>query len=211
MGERYVHVGKVRSRSGVLWAGALTLRVPCGSAAGPPSAHRTSIRAAVSSPRSSESPEESTPTGKDGSHALLTPPSPRLRTAESRWSPLCLRPASTLNSVQEPPFLHHAAPPLGISHLGGRARAAPRPMGRGAVPLRGPDPRARSGLLGRGHRSRCGTEPISTKGGGGGSGAAGPSPAQTAPESRSQAPGHTEAARLGWERLLQPCLRKDPT
>ena len=61
------------------------------------------------------------------------------------------------------------------------------------------------------NRSRCGTEPISTKGGGGGSGAAGPSPAQTAPESRSQAPGHTEAARLGWERLLQPCLRKDPT
>ena len=155
--ERYVHVpaccGRAPRRYGCRARPLPGRRQLAGLLSGSPSARRD-----PSSPQKSRPGPE-----KDGSHALLTPPSLHLRTAESRWSPLCLRPTSTLNSAQEPPFLHHAAPPLGISHLGGRARAAPRPMGRGAVPLRGPGPRALSGLLGRGHRSRRGTGPISTR------------------------------------------------
>ena len=54
MGERYVGVGKVRSRSGELRAGALTRRV-----LRPPSGLR----------RCSEAPRGTGPTGEDGSHA----------------------------------------------------------------------------------------------------------------------------------------------
>ena len=56
MGERYVGVGKVRSRSGALRAGALMRRV-----LRPPSGLR----------RCSEAPRGTGPTGEDGSHALL--------------------------------------------------------------------------------------------------------------------------------------------
>ena len=119
--ERYVHVparpGRAPRRYGCRARPLPGRRQLAGLLSGSPSARRDPPSPQKSRPR----PE------KDGSHTLLTPPSLRLRTAESRWSPLYLRPTSTLNSAQEPPFLHHAAPPLGISHLGGRARAAPRP------------------------------------------------------------------------------------
>ena len=103
--ERYVHVpaccGRAPRRYGCRARPLPGRRQLAGLLSGSPSARRDP-----------PSPQKSRPgPEKDGSHALLTPPSLHLRTAESRWSPLCLRPTSTLNSAQEPPFLHRAAPP----------------------------------------------------------------------------------------------------